>query len=251
MTKELLTQTEERQLISDAQNHRDTARGRYAMNKLIKYNEGLVHKIVNRFPMKNSVCSYSDLYQEGLLGFIHAVNKFELDRNIRLSTYSYYWISARVRAYYHQNYRTVRLPVHVTLQNTQVNKTIERLTRELDRVPTIDEVCDLIPGADETICNSLFTYSLNAMIGEDGELIDTVGETYTIDNDNEIDVYFLLNKLQSTVSERDYQLLVERFGLDGDGERTLNELSETYGVSRARCHQIQQKLLSKLNTLAS
>ena len=72
-----------------------------------------------------------------------------------------------------------------------------------------------------------------------------------IDNDNEIDVHFLLDKLRAVVSERDYQMLIQRFGLDGEGERTLNELSETYGVSRARCHQVQNKLLSKLYTLAS
>ena len=246
MTKERLSQVEEQHLIELSQNG-----DKRALNRLIRLNTGLVHKIVNKFPMKNANCSYEDLYQEGILGLMHAINKFDLSRNLRLSTYSYYWISARVRAYYHQNYRTVRLPVHVTLQNTQVNKTIERLTRELDRVPTLDEVCDIIPGADETICNSLFTYSLNAMIGEDGELLDTVGESYTIDNDNEIDVYFLLNKLQSDVSERDYEMLIQRYGLDVEGERTLNELAETYGVSRARCHQIESKLLTKLHTLAS
>ena len=246
MTNERLTQVEERHLIERAQDG-----DQRAMNRLVRFNTGLVHKIVNKFPMKNANCSYDDLYQEGVIGFMHAVRKFDLSRNLRLSTYSYYWISARVRAYYHQNYRTVRLPVHVALQNSQVNKTIERLTRELDRVPTLDEVRDLIPGADETICNSLYTYSLNAMIGEDGELQDTVGQSYVVDNDNEIDVYFLLDKLRATVSDRDYQMLVQRFGLDGEGERTLNELSETYGVSRARCHQVQNKLLNKLHTLAS
>ena len=109
MTKERLSQVEEQHLIELSQKGDERA-----LNRLIRLNTGLVHKIVNKFPMKNANCSYEDLYQEGILGLMHAINKFDLSRNLRLSTYSYYWISARVRAYYHQNYRTVRLPVHVT-----------------------------------------------------------------------------------------------------------------------------------------
>jgi RNA polymerase sigma factor (sigma-70 family) len=248
MTKERLTQAEELDLITLAQVGDN--KGKWALRKLIDHNTGLVHKVVSKFPMKNCVCSYDDLYQEGLLGFIHAIEKFDVTRNIRLSTYSYYWIVAKVRGYYHQNYRTVRLPVHVTMANTEINRTIEHLTREYGRVPTVDEVCSIHDGADNVICQSLYTLSLNSLMGEDGELQDTLGFSEVEDHDNELDVYLLLKQLKDKVSERDYNIIIERFGLDGNGERTLEELSQQTGVSRARCHQIQNRVLNKLREIA-
>lgn len=242
---ERLSKIDERALIERAQSG-----DQRALTTLIKHNEGLIHKIVSRFPMKNSVCTYQDLYQEGLLGFCHAIEKFDLDRDIRLSTYSYYWISARVRTYFHNNYRTVRLPVHVTTANSQVNKTIERLTREYGRVPTIDEVCSIHENADSVLCSSLFTFSLNSLVGEDGELQDLQGESFTEKQDENLDCYFLLKQLKEVISERDYRIIIERFGLDGQGERTLEDLSIENNISRARVHQIEAKVLNKLRGIA-
>jgi RNA polymerase nonessential primary-like sigma factor len=246
LTTERLSKTEERTLIELAQQGHNRA-----LTTLIKHNEGLVHKIVSRFPMKNSVCSYQDLYQEGVMGFCHAIEKFDLDRDIRLSTYSYYWITARVRSYYHNHYRTVRLPVHVTTENTEVNRTIERLTREYGRVPTLDEVCSIHENADNVLCSSLFTFSLNSLVGEDGELQDLQGESYTTQQDEQLDAYFLLQQLRGCISDRDYKILIQRYGLDGNGERTLQELSDDNDVSRARVHQVINKALAQLKTIAT
>ena len=213
----------------------------YALTKLITHNTGLVHKIVNRFPMKNATCTYDDLYQEGVLGLTHGIRKFDTKRGVRLSTYVYRWIQAYVKRYYLNHYRTVRLPVHVIQQNTQLNKQIEHLTSELGRTPTLEEVCDLNENADSLICSSLFTLSLNSLAGED----------HTQDHDNELDVYFLLSQLKEQVSPRDYQILVKRYGLDNGGERTLQELSSEFDVTRARCHQIENNLLTKLRNLCA
>lgn len=223
----------------------------YALTKLITHNTGLVHKIVNRFPMKNATCTYDDLYQEGVLGLTHGIRKFDATRGVRLSTYVYRWIQAYVKRYYLNHYRTVRLPVHVIQQNTQLNKQIEHLTSELGRTPTLEEVCDLNENADSLICSSLFTLSLNSLAGEDNELQDLVGEDHTKDHDNELDVYFLLSQLKEQVSPRDYQILVKRYGLDNGGERTLQELSSEFDVTRARVHQIENNLLTKLRTLCA
>ena len=223
----------------------------YALNKLIKHNTGLVHKIVNRFPMKNCTCSYDDLYQEGLLGLIRGIRKFDVTRGVRLSTYVYRWIQAFVKRYYLNHYRTVRLPVHVVQQNSQLNKQIEHLTSSLGRTPTLEEVCDLNENADSLICSSLFTLSLNSLTGEDGEMMDFVADSTTNSSDSELDAHFLLSQLKEMGSERDYNILSQRYGLDGNGERTLQELADEYDVTRARVHQIEGNLLRKLRTLAT
>ena len=245
MKTERLTHVEELELIKLAQDGKQ-----YAINKLIRHNTGLVHKIVNRFPMKNCTCTYEDLFQEGVLGLIRGIQKFDVTRGVRLSTYCYRWIQAYVKRYYLNHYRTVRLPVHVIQQNGQLNKQIEKLTSELGRTPTLDEVCELNDNADTLICSSLYTLSLNNLSGEDSELQDYVGEDHTDDRDNELDVHFLLQQLKETVSDRDYKILIQRYGLDGQGERTLEELAQTNDITRARVHQVQNKLISKLREFA-
>ena len=245
--KRLLTSEEEIQLIKQTQ---EGKRVDYAMRKLVECNQGLVHKIVNRFPMKNCTCTYEDLFQEGVLGLIRGIQKFDVTRGVRLSTYCYRWIQAYVKRYYLNHYRTVRLPVHVIQQNGQLNKQIEKLTSELGRTPTLDEVCEINDNADTLICSSLYTLSLNNLSGEDSELQDYVGEDHTVDHDNELDVYFLLQQLKESVSDRDYKILIQRYGLDGQGERTLEELAQSNDITRARVHQVQNKLISKLKEFA-
>ena len=245
--KRLLTSEEEIQLIKQTQ---EGKRVDYAMRKLVECNQGLVHKIVNRFPMKNCTCTYEDLFQEGVLGLIRGIQKFDVTRGVRLSTYCYRWIQAYVKRYYLNHYRTVRLPVHVIQQNGQLNKQIEKLTSELGRTPTLDEVCEINDNADTLICSSLYTLSLNNLSGEDSELQDYVGEDHTVDHDNELDVYFLLQQLKESVSDRDYKILIQRYGLDGQGERTLEELAQSNDITRARVHQVQNKLISKLREFA-
>ena len=243
--KERLSHVEELELVKQIQVDDNDK----ALNRLLRYNTGLVHKIVNRFPMKNCTCTYDDLYQEGLLGLMHGIRKFDISRGVRLSTYVYRWIQAFVKRYYLNHYRTVRLPVHVIQQNSQLNKQIEHLTGELGRTPTLEEVCDLNENADSLICSSLFTLSLNSVTSEDGELSDFVGEDHTNETDNELDVHFMLMQLKESVSERDYQILVQRYGLDGQGERTLQEIAETNQITRARVHQVEQNCLKRLRSI--
>ena len=250
MSKELLDKAVELELVRDVQAE-PGARSDRALNTLIKANTGLVHKIVAKFPMKNATCSYDDLYQEGLLGLIHGIRKFDVSRGYRLSTYVYNWINAYVRKYYYNHYRSIRLPVHVTLQTTAVNQCIENLTRELGRVPTIEEVCGVHDGADEIVCNSMYTLSLNALQSEENELLDSVGSSNTQQQDTELDVYFLLESLKACVSERDYNILVQRYGLNGESEHTLQELAETNHITRARIHQVENNMIKKLRAIAA
>ena len=206
----------------------------------------MVHKVVNKFPMKNATCTYEDLFQEGVMGFMHGVSKFDVTRGYRLSTYTFNWITAFVRRYYLNHYRTVRLPVQVTQSHTSLNKQIERLTTTLGRTPTLEEVCEMNGEADSLICNTLFTLSLNSLAGEDGELQDLQGYDNTPENDMKMDVHIMLQQLKEQVSPRDYRILVQRYGLDGNGERTLEELAQANEVTRARIHQVEQNMLKRM-----
>ena len=116
-----------------------------ALDRLVLSNTGLVHKLVNKFPIKNATCTYDDLYQEGIAGLIHAISKFDVTKGYRLSTYSYRWIQAYVQRYYQNHARSVRVPVHVVDSQLSLNKQVEKLTSELGRTPTMQEIVSVNP----------------------------------------------------------------------------------------------------------
>ena len=248
MPKTKLNHAEELELIRDAQAGPLRRSSRRSMDRLVRANMGLVHKIVSKV-QQNATCSREDLINEGVLGFMHAVRKFDTTRGYRLSTYSYNWIYAYVRKYQLNNFRSIRLPAHVANANASVHRAIEHLSQDLGRMPNIDEVCSVVDGADNILCQALFTVSLNALAGEDSEVLDTI-KAPEATSEAEIDVYFLLDKLRGQVSDRDFGILVQRFGLDGAGERTLQELAETNDISRARAHQIEKQCLNRLRAIA-
>ena len=241
---ERLTHIEELELVKDYQ----LTGNKDSLNKLIEGNEGLVHKLVSKFPMRSSTCSYHDLYQEGMLGFIHAVEKFQPERGCRLSTYSYNWINAYVRRYYQNHSRNIRIPVHMSDKQFQLNRQVEALTNELGRTPTRDEVREVNEKVDTIMTSMVNCVSLNAVVGDSSELEELVGG---VDNTEEfestVDCEILLQKLRDEVSARDYNILIKRFGLDGSGERTLSELAEEFDITRSRCHQIEGHLLQPVS----
>jgi RNA polymerase primary sigma factor len=242
---ELLTKTEERELI---QSFQETGNKR-ALDELVTRNFKLVHKLTHKFPVKNASVTYDDLFQEGIAGFIHAVKKFDLDRNLRLSTYAYRWIFAYLSRYYQNNGRTIRVPVHLSDKNLTLRKQIEELTTLLGRTPTRDEIVEMNPDADKIATAMVQPLSLNYSLGEDGELQDLAGVDPTQERDLVMDVEMMLVKLKEQVSDRDFAILVQRYGLDHQGERTLQEVSESMGVSRARCHQVERKLVCLLREM--
>ena len=245
---ERLTHVEEIELIrlsrSDSQTVRD-----YATNRLITHNVGLVHKLVNKFPIKNSTCSYDDLYQEGIMGLMHGIRKFDETRGYRLSTYVYRWIQAYIRRYYLNHSRSVRVPVHISDAQMTLNKQIEKLTVELGRTPKMSEIVEVTPDARRIVADMQNNVSLNVGIGESSELEDVVGEDKTEEFETTTDCHLLLDKLRDNVSSRDFNILMLRFGLNGESEHTLEEIADKYEVTRARVHQIEKTLIKKLQTL--
>ncbi len=251
MTKQLLTPQEEILLTRVVQSPKSKANHQWAINKLVTANQGLVHKIVNRFPIKNASCTYDDLFQEGVLGLIHSFTKFDTERGYRLSTYAYNWIYAYVRRYYQNHGRTVRVPVHMADKQLQLNKQVEALTAELGRFPTPEEVRAVNDSAPHIISTMMSSVSLNAHIDEDSELESLVGEDKTEQFEQTVDASILLDQLRDDVSDRDYRLLVARYGLDGGIPHTLQECAEQAGLTRARCHQIERACIDKLREYAA
>ena len=206
------------------------------------HNLGLVKKVANKFPLRNATCSYDDLFQEGVAGLIHGIQKFEPERGYRLSTYVYRWIAAYVRRYYQNHGKTIRIPVHLSDKQMKLNKQLEALSQEIGNVsddnPTVVEIRELNAAMTQSV-------SLNTTIGDDSELGDVVA--YTDESiDERMDCDMLLSRVQEHVSPRDYSILVKRYGLGGNAPHTLSELSEEFGLTRARCHQIENQVLNTI-----
>ncbi len=246
MNQNRITHVEEIELVRQFQETGD----KRSLDKIVLGNLGLVHKIVGRFPIKTASCSYDDLFQEGVAGLIHGIRKFDTKRGYRLSTYCYNWIAAYVRRAFQNTSRNVRIPVHMSDKQLQLNKMIEKMTNDLGRSPTADEIRTLRSDVDTIMTSMVNCVSLNAIVGDSSELEELVGG---VDNTEEfestVDCEILLQKLRDEVSTRDYNILIKRFGLDGEGARTLSELSDEFDLTRSRCHQIEGNLLQQLRSL--
>ena len=247
MKTEQLTAAEEIELIRRI--NADYRMDRKALDKLVLCNLGLIHKIVHRFPLKNAACTYDDLFQEGVAGLIHGINKFDETRGYRLSTYCYRWIQAYVSRYYQNHGKTIRIPVHLSDTAQRMRKQEEMLTKELEHMPTSSECEQHIEGYNDMKVATREIFSLNAMMSEDSELEALAGEDNTDMIDESMDCDLLLDKLKAQVSERDFDILCMRFGLLGHPEHTLSEISDAFGVTRARCHQVQKQCIQQLRQI--
>ena len=221
------------------------------LDKLVTHNLGLVHKVCHRFPLKNAVCTYDDLFQEGVAGLIHGINKYDYTRGYRLSTYVYRWIQAYVSRYFQNHGKTIRIPVHMTDTSLKLRREVEELTRTLGYTPSELECREHITDYEARNNMPDTCISLNAALSEDGELEELAGVDNTDTNDEVLDCELMLAKLRDVVSERDFNILSMRFGVNGFPEHTLSEISEVFGITRARAHQIQNQCLRELRTLAS
>ena len=216
------------------------------LDELVLANVGLCHKVVHKFPIKNSSCSYDDLYQEAIAGLIHGIQKFDSTRGYRLSTYSYRWIQAYVARYFQNQGKTIRLPVHVANKQHQLKKVIEKLTTDLGRTPTDEEVRVLVPNSDELQNSMRDCISLNQMISDNEELDCLQGDDTTEERDYVMEVEMALDKLKTEVSARDFNIFIHREGLLGVTPSTLNEIAEYHDITRSRVHQITNHVFAKM-----
>ena len=247
----LLTPTEERELA-----RRKDAGDEAAKRKLIESNLRLVMSITRNYTKAG--VPLLDLIQEGNLGLIRAVEKFDYKMGFKLSTYATWWIRQSVTRALAEQGRTIRLPVHVADQVRQVTRARRLLAQKLNRDPSVDEISEETGFTTERVEELLGLVqdpvSLETPVG-DGESLygDLVEDTKTAGPDVETAERLRTHELAAALDQlkpRMRQVVALRFGLDGTAPKTLEEVGVELGVTRERIRQLETRALQELRTVA-
>ena len=227
-----------------------------AREHMIKANLRLVVKIAREY--EDYGVPLLDLINEGNVGLMKAVERFDPTRGAKLSTYAAWWIKQAIRRALSNQSKTIRLPVHVGDKLLHMRRAAVRLEEVLGREPTLEELAselDMEPSRLAALRNAAIPpASLDASVGdEDGKRFDE----FVGDDKAETPYGALADKttkamlleLVETLTPREKSILRFRFGLDGDNERTLEEVGQQFGVTRERIRQIQNLALEKLRKL--
>lgn len=227
-------------------------RGLKAREQLIVSNGRLVISIASRYTGHG--LTLAEVSQEGVLGLIRAIDKFDPDRGVRLSTYASYWIRQSVSRAVAVQTRTIRLPVHKVDRLGTVRKVINQLTQQLGRSPEISEIAEALDDTPEQIelllCDGQETLSLEDPVGDEGAtLADFVVEEGSVQLESEIDRSLLEKEIQdalATLTARESRIMQLRYGLQDGHPLTLQDVAERFGLTRERIRQIEKEAIAKL-----
>ncbi len=226
--------------------------GAAARRQLIQANGRLVISIANKYTGHG--LSLAELSQEGVLGLIRAIDKFDIGKGVRLSTYASYWIRQSVSRAVAVQTRVIRLPVHKVDHLGKIKRVMGQLTQKLGRLPELEEIAaqtgDEPQQIHELLQDGQETLSLEEPVGDDGAtLADFVENDLTQDLEDQVDSSLLeieIRRALNGLTARESRIVELRYGLRDGQPLTLQDVAERFGLTRERIRQIEKEALAKL-----